>query len=85
MSPTYAKRLDFKTRKTNVRAQKIDGSVLETFGMVIADFQIEDKSNRPRFFQKTFLVADTKFEMVLGMPFLKSCNADIAFDKGTLT
>ena len=84
MSPAYAKRLGLKTRKTNVGAQKIDGSALETFGIVIADFQVEDKGDRPRFFQKTFLVANTKFEMVLGMPFLKISNADIAFGKGTL-
>ena len=38
MSPAYAKRLGLKTRKTNVTAQKINGSALETFGMVIADF-----------------------------------------------
>ena len=38
MSPAYVKRLGLKTWKTNVRAQKIDGSALETFGMVIADF-----------------------------------------------
>ena len=50
MSPAYAKRLGLKTRKTNVRAQKIDDSTLETFGMVIADFQVEDKGGRPRFF-----------------------------------
>ena len=85
MSPAYAKRLGLKTWKTNVGAQKIDGSALETFGMVIADFQVEDKSGRPRFFQETFLVADTKFEVILGMPFLKISNADVAFGEGTLT
>ena len=84
MSSAYAKRLGLKTRKTNVGAQKIDGSALETFGMVIADFQVEDKSGRPRFFQETFLVADTKFEVILGMPFLKISNADVAFGEGTL-
>ena len=50
-------------------AALIDGSALETFGMVIADFQVEDKVGRPRFFQETFLVADTKFAVILGMPF----------------
>ena len=79
MSPAYAKRLDLMTWKTNVRAQKIDGSTSETFGMVIADFQVEDQGGRPRFFQEIFLVVDTKFKMVLGMPFLKISNADIAF------
>ena len=85
MSPAYVKRLGLKTRKTNVGAQKIDGSALETFGMVIADFQVEDKSGRPRFFQETFLVADTKFEVILGMPFLKISNANVAFGEETLT
>ena len=50
MSIAYAKRLGLKSRKTNVEAQKIDGSTLETFKMVIADFQVEDKGGRPRFF-----------------------------------
>ena len=84
MSPAYAKKLGLKTRKTNVGAQKINGSALETFGMVIVDFQVEDKSGRPRFFQETFLVANTKFEVILGMPFLKISNTDVAFDEKTL-
>ena len=85
MSPAYTKRLNLKTWKTNVGAQKIDGFALEIFKMVIADFQVEDKGSRPRFFQETFLVADTKFEVVLGMPFLKISNADLVFGEGTLT
>ena len=85
MSPAYTKRLGLKIRKTNVGAQKIDGSALETFGMVIADFQVEDNGRRPRFFQKIFLVADTRFEVILGMLFLKISNVDIAFGEGMLT
>ena len=85
MSPAYVERLGLKTRKTNVGAQKIDGSALETFGMVIADFQVEDKDGRSRFFKETFLVADTKFEVVLRMPFLKLSNADVSFGEKTLT
>ena len=81
----YAWKLRLKIRKTNIGAQKIDGSALETFRIVIADFQVEDKTNRPRFFQETFLVADTKFEVILGMPFLKISNADVSFGEGTLT
>ena len=85
MSPAYAKRLGLKTWKTNVGVQKIDGSVLEIFGIVIANFQVKEKSGRPRFFQKIFLVASTKFEVVLKMLFLKISNANVAFSKGTLT
>ena len=85
ISPAYAKRLGFKTRKTDVGAQKIDGYALETFGMVIADFQVENKGDRPKFFQETLLVADTKVEVVLGMPFLKLSNANVSFGEETLT
>ena len=85
MNPAYVEKLGLKARKTNVGAQKVDGSALETFKIVIADFQMEDKVGRPRFFQKTFLVTDTKFEVILRMPFLKISNADVAFGKRTLT
>ena len=85
MNPDFARKLSLKVWETNVGAQKIDGSALETFEMVNADFQIEDKAKRPRFFQETFLVANTKFEMILGMPFLKISNANMSFGKETLT
>ena len=85
MNPTFIRKLGFHIRMTNVGAQKINGSTLKTFRIVIADFQVEDKGGRPRFFQETFLVADTKFEVILGMLFLKISNKDITFGKRTLT
>ena len=45
--------------------------------MVIAAFQVIDKFNRARFFQKTFLLANTTMEMMLKMLFLIFSNADI--------
>ena len=53
--------------------------------MVIADFQIENKANRPRFFQKIFLVANIKFEIILRMFFLKINNVDMLFNEKTFT
>lgn len=50
MTPAYAKKLGFWMRKTNVGAQKIDGSILETYGMVITGFQTENKLRRSKFF-----------------------------------
>ena len=38
-----------------------------------------------RFFQKTFLLAPTSSEVVLGIPFLTFCNANIRFAEGELT
>ena len=69
----------------NIRAEKINSSALETFGMVIANFQVEDKASRPRFFQKIFLVTETKFEVILRMPFLKISNANVSFGEKIFT
>ena len=46
MSPAYASKLGLKVHHTDVGAQKIDGSTLETFGIVLASFQVEDKLGR---------------------------------------
>ena len=79
MNPAYTKKLKLRVRQTDVGVQKINRSHLDTFGMVIAGFSLQDKVEKVWFFQKTFLVADTKMEVVLGMPFLTFNNADIRF------
>ena len=45
--------------------------------MVLASFQVENKFGKAWFFQKTFLLADTNMEMVLGMLFLTLSNTNI--------
>ena len=55
MTPAYASRLGLPAYHTNVGAQKIDGFTLQTFGMVLTDFQVENKLGKARFFQETFL------------------------------
>ena len=77
MTPAYAKKLGFRTQRTDVGAQKIDGSLLETYGMVIAAFQVKDKLGRARFFQEIFLLANISMNIILKMPFLTFSNADI--------
>ena len=79
MTPAYGLKLRLKVRPSDVQAQKIYGSSLKTFGMVLASFQVEDKLNRTQYFQETFLLADISVEVVLQMPFLTLNNADIQF------
>ncbi len=79
MTPAYAKKLGLTTRKTSIGAQKIDGSPLETYGMVLASFSLKDSLRRARFFEEIFLLTDTSMELVLGMPFLALNNADFQF------
>lgn len=49
------------------------------FKMVLVKFQIEDKLERAQFFQKTFLLADTSIEIILGMSFLTLSNVNMQF------
>ena len=74
---SYTAHLGFKMRKTDVHAQKINRSSLETYGMFIAIFQVFDKLSCSWFFQATFLLTDISIEMVLSMFFLTLGNADI--------
>ena len=79
MHPDFAKKLGLQVLSTNVGAQKIDGSKLDTFGMVIASFSVEDKKGRSRFFQEIFLFADISMYVALGVPFLTLSNVEIDF------
>ena len=85
MTLAYAKQLGFQVQKTDIGAQKIDGSLLQTFGMVIAGFQVEDKLDRAQFFQELFLLAETNMKVVLRIFFLTFSNANIQFAKKELT
>ena len=77
ITPADTAKLGFKIRKTDIETQKIDGSIFDTFEMVLADFQVEDKLGKTRFFQETFLVANTTLELIFGIPFLILNNADV--------
>ncbi len=79
MSQAFASQLGLKIRKTNVGAQKINGITLETYEMVVSTFFVSDKDNRKRFIEESFLLADVKPDVVLGMPFLNMSHGDVDF------
>ena len=66
----FAWELQLPIRLTNAGAQKIDGTMLDTFGMVVTAFSMTDKANRVRFLKETFLVANVSLEVVFEMLFL---------------
>ena len=43
--PFFAQKLRISIRPTDVGAQKIDGTMLDTFGMVVSAFSVTDKAN----------------------------------------
>ncbi len=85
MTLAYAKELSLTTQNTSVGAQKIDGSPLETYGMVSASFLLQDSLGTVRFFEETLLLANTSKEVVLRMLFLALSNADFQFGAEELT
>lgn len=50
MIPIYSAKLSLKIRKTDIWAQKIDGSIFGIFEMVLTVFQIENKLGKAWFF-----------------------------------
>ena len=85
MTLAYAAHLGLKVRVTNVGAQKIDGSSLATYSMVIAAFQVVNKLGRSQFFQEHFLLANISMKIVLSMLFLTFSNVDVQFAEKELT
>lgn len=65
MTPASALKLGLKVCFTKIRVRKIDGSTFEIFGIVLASVQVENYFEKARFFQKTFLVADTGAKIIL--------------------
>ena len=79
MSQVFIHQLGLTIWKTNIGAQKINGTTLKTYGMVVSIFFVSDKDGRKRFFEESFLLADVKAKIVLKMPFQTMSNTDIDF------
>lgn len=65
MHLVFKKKLDLITKSTNIEAQKIDGTTLKTYAIVIATFSVIDKAKKVRFFEEIILVADVSLDLVL--------------------
>ena len=77
--PAFAKELDLPIRATDVGAEKINCTILDTYEIVIAVFLVKNKANQVRFFKEIFLIVNVSLEVVFGMPFLILSGADIDF------
>ena len=76
---SFAKQLGLPIRPIDVKVQKIDGTTLDTYGIVVVAFLVVNTTNWVRFFEKTFLVANVSPEVVLGMLFFTLSGADVDF------
>ena len=65
--------------KNIVGAKKIDGTILDTYGIVVVAFLMTNKANWIRFFEETFLIANIRPEVVFRILFFILSDADIDF------
>lgn len=63
--------------------QKINGLFLETYGMILAKFSIQNSLGKLKFFEETFLLINTSIKVILGMVFFFFNNTDVKFAKKT--
>lgn len=81
----FAAKLGLTLRKTNVGAQKIDDLSLKINSIVSARFLLQDRLRKVWFFEKTFLLADTRIKFVLEMLFQSLSNTNFQFCARKLT
>ena len=75
----FAKELGLSIKLMDNGIQKIDSTMLDTYGIVLVAFLMTDKANRVRFFKKTFLVANVSLKIVLRIFFLILSSTNIEF------
>lgn len=63
--------------KITVEAQKIDCATLKIYRLIVSTFEILDRDNMERIFGESFLLANFKPDIVLGIPFLMRSNVNI--------
>ena len=84
MHPAFAKRLGLVIQITNISAQKINSTTLETYGIVVAVIFETNQVNIVRFFKETFLIANVSPDVAFGMLFLILSCVDVDFRKKKL-
>ena len=67
-----------------MRVQKIDGTTLETYGMIVSTFSILNKDAKEKFFEKSFILTNIKPDIVLKILFLIMSNTDVDFQARNL-
>lgn len=79
MTLVYIEKLGFQIQKTNIGTKKIDGTTLVIYGIIIANFFLQNKYDKDQFSEKTFLGTNISMRIVLGMPLVFLSNINIKF------
>ena len=78
MNQAFILQLGLKIYKFNIEAQKIEGTTLKTYEMIVFIFSVLDKDSKERFLKESFLLADINPDVMLGTYLIMS-NIDVDF------
>lgn len=70
--------------KISVGVQKINDNKLETYGIVIALFKVDNKNGKSDFFEEIFWLADISMDIVFKIFFLTLSNLEVKFNNRPL-
>lgn len=65
--------------------QKINNSKLETYGIVISFFLVDDKDKKSQFFKESFILTAISMDTSFGMIFLTLSNIEVNFNNVSLS
>lgn len=74
-----AKKLVLPINLIDVGSQKIDGTILDIYEMVVITFSITNKANWVRFVEEIFFIANVNLKVVFRILFLTLSSIDINF------
>ena len=75
--PTFAKELGFSIKPSDIRVQKINGTTLNIYEIVVTAFLGTNKANQVKFFEEIFLITNVSLKIILRMLFLTLSNEDV--------
>lgn len=84
IQPSFARQLGLCICNINVSVNKIDNSKLETYGMIIALFQVYDEDKKFCFFKEILRIANISIDVAFAMLFLNLSNVEINFNNQKL-
>ena len=79
ISQAFIIELGLKIRKTNIDTQKNNSTTLKIYRIIVSIFSISDKDDREKIFEKNFLLADIKLDIVVEILFVTISNTNVNF------
>lgn len=76
---SFVKELGFPIKSTEVGGQKINGTILDIYEIIVTVFSVIYKANQVRYFKMTFVMGNINPKVVFRIFFLTLSSANVDF------